>query len=86
MVSGRMNQKTKTELSIDEKVERAWYSRWVALNEDQYQEIIKVLEWHLPITQKTLDALKRGQEYHYTCREDYRKMLEKEAEDKAKKK
>jgi len=74
-------QNKKPELTIDEKVDKCWYSRWIGIREDEYQCVLGLLEEsHTSnpedeIVTKTLNTFTRGQEIHYRTREEYRQMM-----------
>lgn len=89
-----MTKKFKPNLSIDEQIDKCWYSRWIAINEDEYQcvilslqEIIKTAKGQFYLegkdkianqAEKTLATFKRNQQHHYKSREEHRKLLKKE--------
>lgn len=82
------NYQTET---IDEKIDKCWDSRWIAISEDEYQCVITALNKLIRISggqyyiegqeevankaRKTLNAFKRNQDIHYRSREEHRKLL-----------
>lgn len=59
-----------------------WYSRIVSMSEEDYQIVVGILEKEAKTSadvqlQKTLATFKRGQEEHYTSREEYYERMRK---------
>ena len=88
-----MNTKKQTEETIDEQIDRCWYSRWVAIDEKDYQCMVLALkelaktaggQFYLEgrdevakQAQRTLTIFQRNQDIHYTSREEHREMVKK---------
>ena len=76
------------EVSPPDEKPKMWYSRFVAIEESDYQLVVGLLEKAAEEnpedenTARTLDTFKRNQEEHYACREEYFASIEAKRESK----
>ena len=85
--------KKQVKESIDEQIDKCWYSRWVAIDEKDYQCMVLALEELIKTTkgqyyvegrdklakqaERTLTIFQRNQEIHYRSKEEHKEMMKK---------